>query len=145
MAQNYKIFQYMDDLKDSYGEPVTRVDGLLRDPKDIIRTIEFYTNNKYISGNKDDLGREKPFYNVCNYRVTIAKVATDLDVKDIRFEPDYLKYAVQASIINKELYKYFKEINFSKTLNEMGETRPKYGGVLVKKSKKGREAQYRRC
>src|SRR3990167_10956484 len=37
-------------------------------------------------------------------------------------------------MINKELFKYLKESNFSATLNEMGETRPKYGGVLVKKS-----------
>jgi len=32
------------------------------------------------------------------------------------------------------LFKFLKEINFSRTLNEMGTTRPKYGGVLVKKS-----------
>lgn len=131
---NYKIFNYLDDLTEAYKEPVTRVEGLLRDPKDIIRTIEFYTNNQYISGNTDSLGREKPFYNVCNYRVTTAKVATDLDVKDIKFEPDSLKFRIQAMIINKELYKFFKESNFSETLNEMGYTRPKYGGVLVKKS-----------
>lgn len=131
---NYKIFNYLDDLTEAYKEPVSRVDGLLRDPKDIIRTIEFYTNNQYISGNTDSLEREKPFYNVCNYRVTTAKVATDLDVKDIKYEPDSLKFRVQAMIINKELYKYLKDSNFSETLNDMGYTRPKYGGVLVKKS-----------
>jgi len=34
---------------------------------------------------------------------------------------------------NKELYKFLKDSNFSKTLNDMGKTRPKYGGLLVKK------------
>ena len=131
---DYKILTHIDDLIESYKEPVSRVSGLLRDPKDIIRTVEFYSNSQYLSGNKDDLGKEKPFYNVCNYRVTTAKVATDLDVKDIKFEPDSLKYRVQSMIINKELYKYFKESNFSETLNEMGYVRPKYGGVLIKKS-----------
>lgn len=130
-----KILTYVDNLIDSYQEPVKRVDGLLRYPKDIIKTVEFYTSSEYLSGNKDALGREKPFYNVCNFRVTTAKTATDLDVKDIKFEPDSLKYSVQAMIINHELYKYLKECNFSLTLNEMGIVRPKYGGLLVKKNK----------
>lgn len=134
MSQNYKIFSHLDDVLDSYKEPVSRVDGLVRRPKDIIRTVEFYSNNQYLSGNTDSLGREKPFYNVGNYRVTVAKTATDLDVKDIKFEPDSLKHSVQAMLYNKELYKFLKDSNFSLTLNEMGLVRPKYGGVLVKKS-----------
>lgn len=133
--QSYKIFTYYDNLQEGYKEPTERVPGLIRKPKDVIRTIEYYTSSQYESGNRDELGREKPFYNVCNYRVTTAKTATDLDVKDIRFEPDSLKFSTQAMLINKELYKWMKENNFSKTLNEMGYTRPKYGGVLVKKNK----------
>lgn len=133
--EQYKIYSYLDDITESYNTPISRVDGLYRNPKEIIRTIEFYTNNQYMSGNRDGLGREKPFYNVCNYRVTVAKTATDLDVKDIKFEPDSLKFSTQAMIINRELYKYLKETNFSLTLNEMGNVRPKYGGVLLKKNK----------
>lgn len=137
MKESHKIFGYLDDLIESYNEPISRVDGLLRNPKEVIRTIEFYSNSQYLSGNKDSLGREKPFYNVCNYRVTVAKTSTDIDVKDIRFEPDSLKHSIQSMILNKELYKYLKDSNFSLTINEMGFTRPKYGGVLVKKTMKG--------
>lgn len=133
--ENYKILKYLDDIVESYKAPSQRVDGLVRNPKDIIRTIEFYTSSEFTSGNTDSLGREKPFYNVVNYRTTVAKVATDLDVKDIRFEPDDINHSVQAMLYNHELYKFLKEINFSLTLNEMGLTRPKYGGLLVKKSK----------
>ncbi len=129
----YKIFSYIDQVVDVYKEPVQRLPGLVRDPKDIIRTIEFYTNDKYLTGNTDELGREKPFYNVCNYRVTVAKTATDIDVKDIKFEPESLKDSVPTMIINRELFQTLKEIKFSETLNDMGKTRPKYGGVLVKK------------
>lgn len=134
--EHAKLFTYLDNLEESYDEPLERIDGLTRKPKEIIKTIEFYTNDQYISGNKDALGREKPFYNVCNYRVTVAKTAADLDVKDLRFEPDSLKYSVEAMLYNRELYKYLKESNFSKTLNDMGEARPKYGGLLVKKFEK---------
>ena len=132
--ENTQITSYIENIIDSYSKPVQRVDGLVRNPKEIIKTIEFYTNSQFMSGNTDSLGREKPFYNICNFRVTTAKTATDLDVKDIKFEPDSLKFADEAMLINHELYKYLKEINFSKTLNDMGTTRPKYGGVLVKKT-----------
>lgn len=131
---NEKILTYLDALVDSYGESIQITDGLTFSHKDTIKTIEYYSNNEYLSGKKDALGRDKPFYNVCNYRVTTAKTATDLDVKDIRFEADSLAYTVETMLINRELYKYLKESNFSKTLNDMGKTRPKYGGVLVKKS-----------
>jgi hypothetical protein len=133
---NYKILSAIDNIIDSYNEPVERISGLIRNPKEIIRRVEFYTNSEYLSGNKDSLGRQKPFYNVSNYRVTTAKTNTDLDVKDIRYEPDSLKDAIPAMLINHELYKNLKDTNFSLTLNEMGMTRPKYGGLLVKKTKK---------
>lgn len=137
--EKYKIFTYVDQITEAYQESVEIVDGLTFDQRKTLRTIEYYTNSEYLSGNKDGLGREKPFYNIGNYRVTVAKTATDLDVKDIRFEPDSLKFSTQTMVINKELYKYLKESNFSLTLNEMGVTRPKYGGVLVKKYQDSKE------
>jgi hypothetical protein len=131
--KDYKIFSYIDKVSEKYKEPIERVEGLFIDQADIIKTIEYYSESRYISGKLDELGREKPFYNVVNYRVTTAKVATDLDVKDIKYEADDLKYSVQAMLINKELYKYLKESNFSEFLNDVGYVRPKFGGVLVKK------------
>jgi hypothetical protein len=133
MATEYKICTHLDNITEAYLEPVQRLPGLTRNPKDIIRTIEFYTSSQYLSGNKDELNRDKPFYEISNYRVTTAKVATDIDVKDIKFEPESLKFSRQTMMINKELFKYLKECEFSKTLNDMGFARPKYGGVLVKK------------
>lgn len=127
-----KILSYIDDLQDAYNESVSLVDGLVFNQKKTLRTIEFYSNNQFESGNTDGLGREKPFYNVCNYRVTVAKTNTDLDVKDIKFEPDSLKDSVATMLYNRELFKFLKETNFSETLNDMGVTRPKYGGLLVK-------------
>ena len=133
MKQDYKILTQLDTIIDSYREPIKLIDGLTRSPKDIIRRIEFYTNDKYLSGNLDELGREKPFFQICNFRVTVAKTATDIDVKDIKYEPESLSDAVPAMLINHELFKYLKESDFSETLNDMGKTRPKYGGLLVKK------------
>lgn len=136
---DYKIFSYLDQIIDAYQEPVSILNGLTFNHKETLRTIEFYSNSQYLSGNKDALGREKPFYNIGNYRVTVAKTATDLDVKDIKYEPDSLEDSIPAMLINHELFKFLKEINFSKTINDMGLTRPKYGGLLVKKYEEGED------
>lgn len=131
----HKIFGYIDQIEDVYNGSITLIDGLTFNHRDVLRTIEYYSNNEFLTGKYDSLGREKPFYNVCNYRVTTAKVATDLDVKDIKYESDSLTKAdiVATMLINRELFKYLKESNFSKTLNDMGLTRPKYGGLLIKR------------
>jgi hypothetical protein len=135
MNTEYKIIADLDKIVDAYSESVEVASGLTHNLKETIRTIEFYDNSTYLSGNKDELGREKPFFNIGSYRVTTAKVGTDLDVKDLRFEADTLKYSTQAMIINRELFQFLKEINYSESLNEQGYTRAKYGGVIVKKVK----------
>lgn len=138
--QDLKVYSYIDRVIDAYREPVMILEGinnrygnLVFNMRYTLAKIEFYSNDQYMTGALDELGREKPFYNISNYRVTVAKTATDLDVKDIKFEPDSLKYSVQAMLYNHELFQYLKDTEFSNTLNEMGKTRPKYGGVLVKK------------
>jgi hypothetical protein len=37
-----------------------------------LRTIELYRNSKFETGNKDSLKREKPFYNICKFRVNVT-------------------------------------------------------------------------
>ena len=132
---DYKIFSYLDKVIEQYQEPVSIVDGLVHNPKEVLRTIEFYSNNEYTSGKTDALGREKPFFNAGNYRVTTSKVGTDIDLKDMVYTPESLNDAIPAMLINHEQFKYLKEINFSKTLNETGFARPKYGHFLIKRIK----------
>lgn len=110
-------------------------DGLEFNQYQTIRRIEFYTSSRYLTGfqNRDSRGRIKPFYNITNYRVNIATRATDLDTKDIQIVADAPKFTPISFLLQKEVYNWMKDVNFAKTLNEMGFTRAKYGGVLVKK------------
>ncbi len=96
---------------------------------------EYYSNSKYTGdlGNKDELGRDAPFYNIVNFRVTVAKVATDLDVKDMDITSDDPLHYVKTMLLRKEAYQWMKESDFSRFLNRFGYTRAKYGGALVKK------------
>jgi hypothetical protein len=117
------------------NQTIDIVDGLPFSQPNLVRTIEFYTNSKYLNTDKDELGREKPFHNIINANVDISVVATDLDTKDINLKSKDkgMRGFVKSFLLRKEADLWMKETNFAKTLNEMGETRARYGGLLVKK------------
>lgn len=117
-----------------YNQPIIILEGLYFSQKDQLKVSEFYSNSKYLQGDTDEMGRVKPFYNIVNFRVTLAKVATDLDIKDFQLTSDNPTQQVQAMLLNRENFEWMKESNFSKFLNEFTLNRAKYGGVLIKKT-----------
>lgn len=131
----------MADMKANYeGSSLEKVIGLRRSQYQIIKMCEYYSDSRYMGaylGNKKAIGDgalDVPFYNIVNYRVSLAKTATDLDIKDIQIISDNPKHQTEAMILNHEAYEWMKESEFSKSLNDMGKTRPKYGGYLIKKA-----------
>lgn len=130
----------MSDIKSAYeGNSLEKIEGLQRSQYKVIKMCEFYSDSKYTGaylGNKKYIGESQvdvPFYNIVNYRVTLAKTATDLDIKDIQIISDNPEHQVESMLLNREAYEWMKESEFSVILNKMGITRPKYGGYLVKK------------
>lgn len=118
-----------------YNDTVSIVDGLNYSQFDTIKQIEYYVNSKYLSGNKDALGREKPFFNVVNAKVNTSITATDVDTKDINVYAENPGAFDKSFLIQREVNEWMKESNFGVVLNEMVEVRAKYGGLLVKKVK----------
>lgn len=137
----YKIYTHTKDLITQYEtQPVEIVDGLTFNQADMIKTCEYYSNSRYrgrvganTGANEDELGRDMPFYNIVNYRVTLAKVATDLDIKDVTIGSDNPTHYIHSMLLQKEGYEWMKKTNYGQELNRRGQTRAKYGGVLVKK------------
>lgn len=144
LNKQYKIFTELDEIKQNYegSGGLEKVSGLKRSQYQVIKMCEYYSDSRYLGtylGNKKQIGGgtiDVPFYNIVNYRVAIAKTATDLDIKDIQIVSDNPKYQVHSMLLNREAYEWMKTEEFSKTLNEMGSSRPKYGGYLVKKTEK---------
>lgn len=134
---NYKIFGELDNLKSSFeNDQIQIIENLYFHQWNIIRMCEFYSNSKYLSGNVDTMGRDKPFYNIVNYRVSLAKTATDLEIKDIQVQSDNPKHYTTSMFLNRESQKWMKDkdVQFEKVLNKMNITRPKYGGYIAKRS-----------
>lgn len=141
-----KIYDEAEFLHKLYTEtPVSLYEGLEYNIRDIVKTADFYSLSRYLSGMKDDLGRDKGFYNVVNFRVTVAKTATEFDIKDFVATSDDVTQWVQTMLFNREAYKWMKETRFSKFLNKYAYTRPKYGGVLYKKVEKDGELSVQVC
>lgn len=143
---NYKIYEELDTLTGNYyniNSSLEKIEGLTRSQFRVIKMVEYYTDSKYLGtylGNVkqvDNSSMDIPFYNIVNYRVTLARTATDMNISDIQIKSDNPKQQVHAMLLNHEAYEWMKESDFSLTLNEMGLTRPKYGGYLVKKVETG--------
>lgn len=132
-----KIYDEATNLiKNFKEESVEYIEGNSRSTGDVIKMCDFYNASKHLSGDKDGLGRYKPFYNILNFRVTVAKVATDLDIKDIQITSDNPEHNVKSMLLQRESYQWMKKTGFDMRLNEQGRVRPKYGGVVVKKVEK---------
>lgn len=123
---NYLINNY-------YKESIDQIEGLSFSQWDTLKRVIFYSDSKYLEGNTDAKGRDIPFFNISNYAVNVAVRATDFDTKDITVVADNEDSSTQSFVINHELKDWFKKAKFANTLNEMGETRARYGGLLVKR------------
>jgi len=124
------IKEYVENYK---ANTIEVVEGLLYSQYQTLRKIEFYYNSQYLNGNKDKVGRLKPFYNIVKAKHNVAVRATDFNTRDITITSDKPHSAVKSMVFSHELYQWMKRTNYAKSLNRQGEVRAKYGGVLVKK------------
>lgn len=128
------IFDEYKDIENDYKTGTIEIaEGLPFSQYQTLRTVEFYTNSKFLNGQTDSLSREKPFHNIVNANVDVAIVATDIDSKDIDVTSDNPGEYTKSFILRRLVYNWMLEADFGRTLNDMGDTRPRYGGVLVKK------------
>lgn len=136
----YKIYDELEKIKTRYNTRVNILEnannqiGALRFlQKDVIRMIEFYSSSKYLNGQKDELGRDKPFYNILNGVVDTENSAKDIDTKQIEIISQDGEHTHEAFMMNKEVKVWMNVENFAKTLNEMRDIHSRYGSLLVKK------------
>lgn len=129
----------LEQIKGNYDTTIDLVDGLTFSQKKQIRTIEFYNNSKYVNGQTDELGREKPFMQILNAICDTENSAKDLDTKDIQITSDDANHYLESWLLSKDIYVWMKETNFAKTLNDMRDMHTRYGSLLVKKVMKDGE------
>jgi hypothetical protein len=135
MTSTTKTEKYLVEYAGAYKtDEIELNEGLYFNQFKALKLIDYLSNSEYMSGKLDAQGRYKPFYNIVNANVDVAITATDFDRKDITLVADNADDYEATFLLNKELYQELKQLKFGKFLNKMGETRARYGGVLVKKT-----------
>lgn len=130
----FKIIGEVNDLITNYNTGSLEImNGLYFSQSQMIRTIEFYSSSKYLLGQLDELGKEKPFYNIVNGICDVENAAVALNTADLQVTADEPEDFDKSFLITKELHNWMKEVSFERTLNELRDTRTRYGGVLAKK------------
>lgn len=127
------IKQELELIKTNYDKTIDLVDGLPFSQKKQIKTIEFYNSSRYLNGQKDELGREKPFMQILNAVCDVENSAKDIDTKDVQITSDDANHYLESWLLSKDVYVWMKESNFAKSLNDMRDTHTRYGSLLVKK------------
>lgn len=135
MKKQKSFLSKVDEIKAYNSRDIELASGLIFNHEEKLKEIQFATNSAYLSGKYDQNGREKPYNNVVNANVVVANVATDIDRKDMNIEGDNPDQYYNAFIYRRCNYEWMKESKFGITINRINETRNRYGGVLVKKSK----------
>ena len=99
--------------------------------EDIDKT-EAYINSKHISGDKDHLGRDKPFFNIVMSARNIWYRATDIDRKHISVRASKSTDVVKAFLATLKLQEWMKKVSFGKFLNDWGLTLATHGSAVTK-------------
>lgn len=99
-----------------------------------LRRIELYYNSKFESGEFDEDGFKKYFFNINRTPCDIATKEIDLDTKDIIVRPEDGDHFT-AFFLARELKQWMKDNNFGKELNQYADNLPKYGSIVIKRVK----------
>jgi len=100
--------------------------------RETIEKVDAYLNSKHTSGDKDSMGRDKPFFNIVTAAVNIWYRATDIDRKNIILRATRQDQHVLAFIVTILLQEYMRKSAFGKFLNEWGRVLARYGSAILK-------------
>lgn len=119
--------------ENDYNNSDTQISEHVRfSPKENIDKIEAYLNSKHISGDKDSLGRDKPFFNIVTAASNVWYRATDIDRANIRIKATKSSSHTTAMLANAKSREWMRKANFGVWLNDWGLTLARYGSAVSK-------------
>lgn len=138
MTEN--IFDWVRAQKSTYeSDTIPLMDGIDYSQYETIKQNDYYWSSKYMENAHDEIIGDYPFDNISKYRILLEARATDFDIKHIEIEPKDSDRVtrVKAMVATKAIQNRLHKIKFGVFLNDLCITRPKHGGVLVKKTEDG--------
>lgn len=135
----HNIFaQIRQEQTDFYDQHIVIAPGYSFNQYQNIKRILLYMNSKFEDSSLYN-GREKIFFNIVNAPCEVATTAMNLDTKNIRLLPDQPKSWFSTLLLEKELKQWLKKSKMGQILNQIAEELPRYGWVVLEKTKGGAE------
>lgn len=104
-----------------------------------INTTFAYLNSKHLSGDKDHLGREKPFKQIIIPVRNVTYRSTDIDRKNISIGAETNKDVIAALLASVNFQQWMKKENFGQYLNDWGLELSNHNAAISKFVTKGKE------
>ena len=123
-------------MQDFYTDYVSIVPGYSFNQYEVIKRIHLYLNSKFEDA-RTYFNREKLFFNVVVPACEVATKMLDVDTKDIRLLPQNAKSYFSTYLLEKELKLWLKTSKLANVLNQIADFGPKYGTVVLEKTKDG--------
>ncbi len=101
-----------------------------------LKRIFLYLANRF-ENQSYYLGREKLFFNIVNPPVEVATKMLSIDSKNIKLIPTNPESYFPTYLLEKELRYWLKDSEMGTILNQIAEEAPRYGSVVLEKTKEG--------
>jgi len=128
--------QIRQEKSDFFDQYISIVPGYSYNQYQTIKRIHLYLNSKF-EGSSTYLNREKLFFNVVVPACEVATKMLDVDTKDIRLLSQNAKTYFATYLLEKELKQWLKTSKLANVLNKIAEEAPRYGSVVLEKTKDG--------
>lgn len=120
------------EIEDFKSKDIQIVPGYYFNQKSMIERVYLYFNSKYATGEIDDEGDRKYFYNIVRNPCKVFSKAVDFDTKNIRLLTTSGGNSMKTWYMERDLRYWMKKENFGSVLNKVFEELPKFGSVVLK-------------
>lgn len=120
------------EIEDFRSKQIQIVPGLFFNQYDTLNRIFFYYNSKFASGDTDDEGDRKYFYNIVKNPCKVFSKAIDFDTKNIRLLTTGGGDPLKTWFMERDLKFWMRDKQFGKILNRIFKELPIYGSVVLK-------------
>ncbi|MCK6462872.1 MAG: hypothetical protein L6Q29_03600 [Candidatus Pacebacteria bacterium] len=130
---NQSIHEIIRDAENNYIFGTTKLGNYVDfQMHDTIEKIAAYYYSKHTSGDKDSLGRDKPFFNIVVAATNIWYRATDIDRKDVNISATKSSGIVLSFLGTVLLQNWMRKARFGVYLNQWGRILAQYGSAVSK-------------
>lgn len=102
-----------------------------------LRAIDLALNSKFSRGQYDTEGQRKLYLNIVRFIRDVARMRTDIDVKNYVFNPDTYNDIWSTYFMARKFKLWAREENYGELINRIGDDFATYGTAVLKKVKSG--------